>query len=59
MELLIWGLGMRGTKALLLAGATALLGLGPAIVIMAGTGWAAATAMHRWIPPHPRTEQPT
>ena len=20
-------------------------------------GWAAATAMHRWIPPHPRTEQ--
>jgi len=22
-------------------------------VIMAGTGWAAATAMHRWIPPHP------
>ncbi|WP_371405164.1 MFS transporter [Kribbella sp. NBC_00662] len=48
----------NGAGPLLLAGATALLGLGPAIVIMAGTGWAAATAMHRWIPPHPRTEQP-
>jgi MFS family permease len=47
----------NGAGPLLLAGATALLGLGPAIVIMAGTGWAAATAMHRWIPPHPR-EQP-
>ncbi|TDW65723.1 MFS transporter [Kribbella pratensis] len=47
----------NGAGPLLLAGATALLGLGPAIVIMAGTGWAAATAMHRWIPPHPRTEQ--
>ncbi|GAA2796252.1 MFS transporter [Kribbella solani] len=45
----------NGAGPLLLAGATALLGLGPAIVIMAGTGWAAATAMHRWIPPHPRT----
>jgi H+/gluconate symporter-like permease len=31
-----------------------MLGLGPAIVIMAVTGWAAATAMHRWIPPHPQ-----
>jgi MFS family permease len=49
----------NGAGPLLLAGATALLGLGPAIVIMAGTGWAAATAMHRWIPPHPRAEQPT
>ncbi|MET9316731.1 MFS transporter [Kribbella sp. NPDC003505] len=49
----------NGAGPLLLAGATALLGLGPAIVIMAGTGWAAATAMHRWIPPHPRTERPT
>jgi MFS family permease len=48
----------NGAGPLLLAGATALLGLGPAIVIMAGTGWAAATAMHRWIPPHPTTEQP-
>ncbi|MDX3000800.1 MFS transporter [Kribbella solani] len=45
----------NGAGPLLLAGATALLGLGPAIVIMAGTGWAAATAMHRWIPPHPRS----
>ncbi|RZU19574.1 putative MFS family arabinose efflux permease [Kribbella rubisoli] len=44
----------NGAGPLLLAGATALLGLGPAIVIMAGTGWAAATAMHRWIPPHPQ-----
>jgi MFS family permease len=42
----------NGAGPLLLAGATALLGLGPAIVIMAGTGWAAATAMHRWIPAH-------
>jgi MFS family permease len=48
----------NGAGPLLLAGATALLGLGPAIVIMAGTGWAAATAMHRWIPPHPAREQP-
>jgi MFS family permease len=44
----------NGAGPLLLAGATALVGLGPAIVIMAGTGWAAATAMHRWIPPHPQ-----
>ncbi|NIK56448.1 MFS transporter [Kribbella shirazensis] len=43
----------NGAGPLLLAGATAVLGLGPAIVIMAGTGWAAATAMHRWIPAHP------
>jgi MFS family permease len=43
----------NGAGPLLLAGATAVLGLGPAIVLMAGTGWAAATAMHRWIPPHP------
>jgi MFS family permease len=48
----------NGAGPLLLAGATAVLGLAPAIVIMAGTGWAAATAMHRWIPPHPRAEQP-
>jgi len=47
-----------GSGPLLLAGATALFGLGPAIVIMAATGWAAATAMHRWIPPHPAAEQP-
>ena len=44
----------NGAGPLLLAGATAVLGLAPAIVIMAGTGWAAATAMHRWIPPHPQ-----
>jgi MFS family permease len=44
----------NGAGPLLLAGATAALGLAPAIVIMAATGWAAATAMHRWIPPHPR-----
>ncbi|MEU4190921.1 MFS transporter [Kribbella sp. NPDC026611] len=44
----------NGAGPLLLAGATALLGLGPAIVVMAATGWAAATAMHRWIPPHPQ-----
>lgn len=45
----------NGAGPLLLAGASALLGLGPAIVIMAGTGWAAATAMHRWIPKRPGT----
>ncbi|WP_405062171.1 MFS transporter [Kribbella sp. NBC_01505] len=43
----------NGAGPLLLAGATAVLGLAPAIVIMAGTGWAAAAAMQRWIPPHP------
>jgi MFS family permease len=48
----------NGAGPLLLAGATALLGLGPAIVIMAGTGWAAAAAMHRWIPPHPGSQGP-
>ncbi|MGW6281159.1 MFS transporter [Kribbella sp. NPDC055071] len=48
----------NGAGPLLLAGATALLGLGPAIVIMAGTGWAAAAAMKRWIPPHPVSQGP-
>ncbi len=43
----------NGAGPLLLAGATALLGLGPAVIVMAATGWAAAAAMHRWIPPHP------
>ncbi|TDD60211.1 MFS transporter [Kribbella antibiotica] len=41
----------NGSGPLLLAGATAVLGLGPAVVVMAGVGWAAAAAMHRWIPP--------
>ncbi|MFC9689620.1 MFS transporter [Kribbella sp. NPDC056951] len=41
----------NGGGPLLLAGATAVLGLGPAVVVMAATGWAAAAAMHRWIPP--------
>lgn len=49
----------NGAGPLLLAGATAVLGLGPAIVIMAGTGWAAATAMHRWIPAHPTADGPS
>jgi MFS family permease len=48
----------NGAGPLLLAGATAVLGLAPAIVIMAVTGWAAATAMHRWIPPHPVPDRP-
>ncbi|GAB3945948.1 MFS transporter [Kribbella albertanoniae] len=43
----------NGAGPLLLAGATALFGLGPAVVVMAGTGFAAAAAMRRWIPPHP------
>ncbi|MET7277668.1 MFS transporter [Kribbella sp. NPDC005582] len=41
----------NGSGPLLLAGATAVLGLGPAVMVMAGTGLAAAAAMHRWIPP--------
>ncbi|MFK4090364.1 MFS transporter [Kribbella sp. NPDC020789] len=49
----------NGSGPLLLAGATAVFGLAPAIVVMAATGWAAAAAMHRWIPPHPVTARPT
>lgn len=49
----------NGAGPLLLAGATAVLGLGPAVVVMAATGWAAAAAMHRWIPPHPVAERTT
>lgn len=36
---------------LLIAAVTALTSLGPAVLVMGLTGWAAATAMNRWIPP--------
>ncbi|MEV8374439.1 MFS transporter [Kribbella sp. NPDC056861] len=39
---------------LLIAGVTALAGLAPAVLFMGLTGWAAATAMNRWIPARPR-----
>lgn len=35
---------------LLIAAVTALTSLGPAVLVMGLTGWAAATAMNRWIP---------
>jgi MFS family permease len=38
----------------LLSAVTALTALGPAILVMGLTGWAAALAMNRWIPPRPR-----
>jgi MFS family permease len=37
----------------LLSAVTALTALGPAILVMGLTGWAAALAMNRWIPPRP------
>lgn len=40
-----------GAGPFLLAGVTALAGLAPAILVMAGAGFAAAAAMARWIPP--------
>ena len=43
----------NGAGPLLIAGVTALAGLAPAVLVMGLTGWAAATAMSRWIPPRP------
>ena len=43
----------NGAGPFLIAAVTALTGLGPAVLVMGLTGWAAATAMSRWIPPHP------
>ncbi|WP_232828442.1 MFS transporter [Kribbella monticola] len=43
----------NGAGPLLIAAVTALAGLAPAVLVMGLTGWAAATAMSRWIPPHP------
>jgi MFS family permease len=43
----------NGAGPLLIAAVTALSGLGPAVLVMGLAGWAAATAMNRWIPPHP------
>jgi MFS family permease len=43
----------NGAGPFLIAAVTALASLGPAILVMGLTGWAAATAMSRWIPPHP------
>jgi hypothetical protein len=37
----------------MIAAVTALAGLGPAVLFMGFTGWAAAAAMNRWIPPRP------
>jgi hypothetical protein len=50
----------NGAGPLLIAAVTALSGLGPAVLVMGLAGWAAATAMNRWIPPHPtRPESPS
>jgi MFS family permease len=43
----------NGAGPLLIAAVTALAGLAPAVLVMGLTGWAAATAMSRWIPPRP------
>jgi len=43
----------NGAGPFLLAAVTALAGLAPAILVLGLTGWAAATAMNHWIPPHP------
>jgi MFS family permease len=43
----------NGAGPLLIAAVTAVAGLAPAVLVMGLTGWAAATAMSRWIPPHP------
>jgi MFS family permease len=43
----------NGAGPFLIAAVTALSGLGPAVLVMGLAGWAAATAMNRWIPPHP------
>jgi len=43
----------NATGPFLLAAVTALAGLAPAILVLGLTGWAAATAMSHWIPPHP------
>ncbi|MDX6235379.1 MAG: hypothetical protein QOG10_194, partial [Kribbellaceae bacterium] len=42
-----------GAGPFLIAAVTAFSGLGPAVLVMGLAGWAAATAMNRWIPPHP------
>jgi hypothetical protein len=41
----------------LIAAVTALAALGPAVLFMGLTGWAAATAMSRWIPPRARAPE--
>jgi MFS family permease len=43
-----------GAGPFLIAGVTALAGLAPAVLVMGLTGWAAAAAMSKWIPPRPR-----
>jgi MFS family permease len=42
-----------GAGPFLIAAVTAISALGPAVLVMGVTGWAAAAAMSRWIPPHP------
>jgi MFS family permease len=43
-----------GAGPFLIAAVTALAGLGPAVLFMGVTGWAAAAAMSKWIPARPR-----
>lgn len=43
-----------GAGPFLIAGVTALAGLAPAVLAMGLTGWVAAVAMSKWIPPRPR-----
>ena len=43
----------NGAGPFLVAAVTALAGLGPAVLVMGLTGWAAAVAMNHWIPPRP------
>ncbi|WBQ06342.1 MFS transporter [Kribbella sp. CA-293567] len=46
-----------GAGPFLIAAVTALAGLGPAVLVMGLTGWAAAAAINRWIPPRPRAPE--
>ncbi|TCM51863.1 MFS transporter [Kribbella sp. VKM Ac-2568] len=47
----------NGAGPFLIAAVTALSSLAPAVLFMGLTGWAAAFAMSRWIPPRPQAPQ--
>ena len=47
----------NGAGPFLIAAVTALTSLAPAVLFMGLTGWAAAFAMSRWIPPRPQAPQ--
>jgi MFS family permease len=47
----------NGAGPFLIAAVTALSSLAPAVLFMGLTGWAAAFAMSRWIPPRPQVPQ--